>query len=132
MNINSNYQKIILLSIGFFVLLMVMAVFHENGILNAYRFEQEQVKIKEENEELLKKIEELDEALSVANAKNKNASKVTPTPRGRPVITNGVTRRIRTGEGSLYITINEDQEGLCEVFTTIGCLLYTSPSPRDS
>jgi len=29
-----------------------MAVFHENGILNAYRFEQEQVKIKEENQEL--------------------------------------------------------------------------------
>ena len=52
MNINSNYQKIILLSLGFFVLLMVMAVFHENGILNAYRFEQEQVKIKKENEEL--------------------------------------------------------------------------------
>jgi ribonucleoside-diphosphate reductase alpha chain len=58
--------------------------------------------------------------VATANAKNKNASKVTPTPRGRPVITNGVTRRIRTGEGSLYITINEDQEGLCEVFTTIG------------
>ena len=52
MNINSNYQKIILLSLGFFILLMVMAVFHENGILNAYRFEQEQVKIKEENQEL--------------------------------------------------------------------------------
>ena len=33
MNINSNYQKIILLSLGFFILLMVMAVFHENGIL---------------------------------------------------------------------------------------------------
>jgi ribonucleoside-diphosphate reductase alpha chain len=58
--------------------------------------------------------------VATANAKNKNASNVTPTPRGRPVITNGVTRRIRTGEGSLYITINEDQEGLCEVFTTIG------------
>lgn len=52
MNINSNYQKLILLSLGFFILLMLMAVFHENGILNAYRFEQEQVKIKEENEEL--------------------------------------------------------------------------------
>ncbi len=52
MNINSNYQKIILLSLGFFMLLMIMAVFHENGILNAYRFEQEQVKMKEENEGL--------------------------------------------------------------------------------
>jgi cell division protein FtsB len=48
-NINSNYQKIILLSLGFFMLLIIMAVFHENGILNAYRFEQEQVKMKEAN-----------------------------------------------------------------------------------
>jgi len=52
MKINSNSQKIILLSLGFFMLLMIMAVFHENGILNAYRFEKEQVKMKEENEGL--------------------------------------------------------------------------------
>ena len=52
MKIDSNSQKIILLSLGFFMLLMIMAVFHENGILNAYRFEQEQVKMKEENEGL--------------------------------------------------------------------------------
>ena len=63
---------------------------------------------------------EEDDRTVVAKAKEANASKVTPSPRGRPIITNGVTRRIRTGEGSLYITINEDQEGLCEVFTTIG------------
>jgi ribonucleoside-diphosphate reductase alpha chain len=31
-----------------------------------------------------------------------------------------MTRRVRTGEGNLYITINEDDKGLCEVFTTIG------------
>ncbi len=51
-NINSNYQKIVLLSLGFFMLLIIMAVFHENGILNAYRFEQEQVKMKDANGEL--------------------------------------------------------------------------------
>ena len=52
MNINSNYQKIILLGLGFLMLLMILAGFHENGILNAYRFEQEQVKMKEENDAL--------------------------------------------------------------------------------
>ena len=45
---------------------------------------------------------------------------VEKTPRSRPNQTKGVTRRIRTGEGTLYITINEDENGLCEVFTTIG------------
>ena len=40
--------------------------------------------------------------------------------RDRPNSTSGITRRIRTGEGTLYITINEDDNGLCEVFTTIG------------
>ena len=37
------------------MLLMIMAVFHENGILNAYRFEQEQAKMKDENEALRRK-----------------------------------------------------------------------------
>ena len=41
-------------------------------------------------------------------------------PRLRPNTTVGSTRRIRTGEGTLYITINEDENGLCEIFTTIG------------
>ena len=45
---------------------------------------------------------------------------VEKSPRVRPSQTAGVTRRIRTGEGTLYITINEDKNGLCEVFTTIG------------
>jgi ribonucleoside-diphosphate reductase alpha chain len=48
------------------------------------------------------------------------ASRIEKTPRIRPTQTIGVTRRIRTGEGTLYITINEDENGLCEVFTTIG------------
>ena len=59
MTVNSRYQKIFLLSLGFFLLLLLMAVFHENGILNAYQLEQEQHKIKTENENLRTKNEKL-------------------------------------------------------------------------
>ena len=53
-------------------------------------------------------------------AKLKDLPQVNPGPRLRPIKTEGITQRIRTGEGTLYITINEDDDGLCEVFTAIG------------
>lgn len=42
------------------------------------------------------------------------------SPRSRPDITHGVTRRIETGCGHLYVTINTDDQGACEVFTQMG------------
>ncbi len=54
------------------------------------------------------------------NAQITSEAREEKSPRVRPTQTAGVTRRIRTGEGTLYITINEDENGLCEVFTTIG------------
>ena len=41
-------------------------------------------------------------------------------PRRRVKTTTGVTERVRTGCGSLYVTVNFDEQGICEVFSTLG------------
>ncbi|OGN98120.1 MAG: ribonucleoside-diphosphate reductase, adenosylcobalamin-dependent [Chloroflexi bacterium RBG_13_51_36] len=41
-------------------------------------------------------------------------------PRKRPKVTRGVTEMVNTGCGHIYVTVNFDQQGISEVFSTLG------------
>jgi ribonucleoside-diphosphate reductase alpha chain len=58
------------------------------------------------------------QVLTVGEAVKKAEGKL--APRKRPKVTTGVTERVNTGCGYIYVTVNFDQQGISEVFSTLG------------
>ncbi len=58
------------------------------------------------------------QVLTVGDKPKKAEGKL--APRKRPKVTRGVTERVNTGCGYIYVTVNFDQQGISEVFSTLG------------
>lgn len=64
-----------------------------------------------------------EQVLNIGTNKDEAATKKSEqnfTPRARPERTYGTTERFMIGCGNLYVTVNADEHGICEVFTSLG------------
>ena len=52
--------------------------------------------------------------------KQKEESAKSLEPRKRSRVTKGSTERVATGCGNIYVTVNSDEHGICEVFSSLG------------
>ncbi|MFX1266215.1 MAG: TSCPD domain-containing protein, partial [Promethearchaeota archaeon] len=60
------------------------------------------------------------EGQPMSTGASEKTEEVVKAPRQRAKTTTGVTERVHTGCGSLYVTVNYDDHGICEVFATLG------------
>ncbi|HUV46174.1 MAG TPA: ribonucleotide-diphosphate reductase subunit alpha, partial [Dehalococcoidia bacterium] len=58
------------------------------------------------------------QVLTIGEKKEKAEGKL--IPRKRPKVTRGITERVSTGCGYIYVTVNFDEQGIAEVFATLG------------
>lgn len=58
--------------------------------------------------------------LSSNDTSKKHFQQLKQDPRPRPKFTSGMTIKMVTGCGNMYVTINEDNIGTCETFSTLG------------
>ncbi|MFC1967433.1 vitamin B12-dependent ribonucleotide reductase [Chloroflexota bacterium] len=54
------------------------------------------------------------------NDKTGKTEEKAPSPRKRAKVTTGITERVTTGCGYIYVTVNSDDQGIFEVFSTLG------------
>ncbi|MDZ4181503.1 MAG: vitamin B12-dependent ribonucleotide reductase [Candidatus Cloacimonadaceae bacterium] len=60
------------------------------------------------------------QVLSTGSSTKSPAAERKVAPRDRPEVTHGITQRLETGCGHMYVTINSDDQGACEIFVQMG------------
>lgn len=58
------------------------------------------------------------QVLSISREEKAEGEAIVPRRRART--TTGVTERVSTGCGHIYVTVNKDERGICEVFSSLG------------